>query len=82
MIQKNQTVRRDYHVAISTDGKTVATVTVRAEGVRDSRALASPSGGSGRQADRGLGSPRAGESCPEGTERGRPPASARKKDCG
>lgn len=35
MIQKNQTVRRDYHVAISTEGKTVATVTVRAEGVRD-----------------------------------------------
>lgn len=35
MIQKNQTVRRDYHITISLDGKTVATVTVRAEGVRD-----------------------------------------------
>lgn len=32
---KTNTRKRDYHVAISTDGKTVATVTVRAEGVRD-----------------------------------------------
>ena len=32
---KTNTRKRDYHVAISVDGKTVATVTVRAEGVRD-----------------------------------------------
>lgn len=32
---KTNTRKRDYHVAISLDGKTVATVTVRAEGVRD-----------------------------------------------
>lgn len=32
---KTNTRKRDYHVALSLDGKTVATVTVRAEGVRD-----------------------------------------------
>lgn len=32
---KTNTRKRDYHVAISMDGKTVVTVTVRAEGVRD-----------------------------------------------
>lgn len=32
---KTNTRKRDYHVAISLDGKTVATVTVTAEGVRD-----------------------------------------------
>ena len=32
---KTNTRKRDYHVAVSLDGKTVATVTVRAEGVRD-----------------------------------------------
>lgn len=37
MIQKNQTVRRDYHITIAdaASGKTVSTVQVRAEGVRD-----------------------------------------------
>lgn len=35
MIQKNQTVRRDYHITVSLGGKTVSTVQVRAEGVRD-----------------------------------------------
>lgn len=34
-IQKNQTVKRDYHITIAAGGKTQATVTVRAEGVRD-----------------------------------------------
>lgn len=32
---KTNTRKRDYHVAVSLDGKTVATVTVRAEGVLD-----------------------------------------------
>lgn len=32
---KTNTRKRDYHIAVSLDGKTVATVTVRAEGVRD-----------------------------------------------
>lgn len=32
---KTNTRKRNYHVAISLDGKTVATVTVWAEGVRD-----------------------------------------------
>ena len=32
---KTNTRKRDYHVAISLDGKTVATVSVLAEGVRD-----------------------------------------------
>ena len=32
---KTNTRKRDYHIAVSLDGKNVATVTVRAEGVRD-----------------------------------------------
>lgn len=32
---KTNTRKRDYHIAVSLDGKTVATVAVRAEGVRD-----------------------------------------------
>lgn len=36
MILKNQTVRREYHITIAdAAGKTVSTVQVRAEGVRD-----------------------------------------------
>ena len=32
---KTNTRKRDYHIAVSLDGRTVATVAVRAEGVRD-----------------------------------------------
>lgn len=32
---KTNTRKRDYHITVSLDGKTVATVAVRAEGVRD-----------------------------------------------
>lgn len=50
---KTNTRKRDYHVAISLDGKTVATVTVRAEGVRDAckKAYETISGWQGVPAD-------------------------------
>ena len=50
---KTNTRKRDYHIAVSLDGKTVATVTVRAEGVRDAckKAYETISGWQGVPAD-------------------------------
>lgn len=50
---KTNTRKCDYHITVSLDGKTVATVAVRAEGVRDAlkRAYQKVSGWQGVPAD-------------------------------